>query len=234
MSFRELITDTQKLKLPIVADKDVTDPDNAREDGTAYIVGPSAVEEWAGKDGQIAFFDQEWRFITPEEGWQVVVADENAVYSYLGTGWELTSGNPAVNITADTTLTKIKHEGRTLTVNKADGAAITLPDATGSGDEYEFYIGTTITSNSTTIKAANASDTMLGGVVAQDTDAAGTLKAWSVAANDDTITLNGVATGGKAGDVIRVKDVANNLWLVEGYIKQSGGSEATPFSATVS
>lgn len=141
-----------------------------------------------------------------------------------------------VNTTAATlSLTAALHAERLVTVNKADGAALTLPAASGTGNKYTVIIGTAITSNTTTIKAANANDSFAGMALGVDTDAEGaTGYTWNADANDDTVTMNGTATGGAIGDVWTFVDYAANIWLVEGRITQSGGSEATPFSATVS
>ena len=54
---------------------------------------------------------------------------------------------------------------------------------------------------------------------------------WVAAAANDTITLNGVATGGKIYDWVKFTDVATDVWAIEGMITQSGGSEATPISS---
>lgn len=137
-----------------------------------------------------------------------------------------------VNITAALTLVEARHEGRTLTVNNAAGFAITLPASTGQGAKYRFFIGTTITSVGTTIKVANASDTMVGfALLAQDS--ADTAVLFGAAGTDDTITLNGTTTGGTKGDYIELEDVTLNLWRVN-VIATATGTEATPFSAAVS
>lgn len=141
-----------------------------------------------------------------------------------------------VTVTANTVLTLAEHGNRTVIVNKADGAAITLPAAKGTGTQIKVYIGTTITSNSTTIKCPDASNSFFGGVVGVDTDLEGaTGYTWNADAGDDTITMQGAATGGVKGDFFLFEDVAEDEWaIVGGYITQSGASEATPFSATVS
>lgn len=140
-----------------------------------------------------------------------------------------------VNITDDATLTQATHGEKIVTVDDAAGAAITLPAATGTGMRIKIVITTTITSNSTTIKAASASDSFVGSARGVDDDVEGaTGYQWNAETNDDTVTLDGSATGGKAGDYFILEDVASGVWLVEGSITQSGGSEATPFSATVS
>lgn len=137
-----------------------------------------------------------------------------------------------VNATAATlTVTQAAHAGRTVTLNRAAGITVTLPAASGSGSVFEFLIGTTVTSNSTIIKVANSSDTMTGtAYVVSDNSAA--VLGYRTAASDDTITLDGSTTGGLKGDLIRLVDVAANLYAVT-VLSAATGTEATPFSATV-
>jgi len=123
------------------------------------------------------------------------------------------------------------HSGKVVTLNAAAGLAVTLPAATGSGASFRYFIGTTITSNSITIKVANASDTM-SGLALQAIDAASTANAWETAADTDTITFNGTTTGGILGDFVKLVDVAVNKWYVS-VTGSATGTEATPFSATV-
>jgi len=137
-----------------------------------------------------------------------------------------------VNTTASTlTVTQATHGGRFITLNRAAGIAVTLPAASGSGTIYEFVIGTSITSNSTTIKVANASDTITGSAYVISDGAAAVL-GYKTGASDDTITFNGTTLGGLKGDTVRVVDVAANLFSVQ-VLSQATGTEATPFSATV-
>lgn len=138
-----------------------------------------------------------------------------------------------INATASTlAVTKDVYAGKLVTLNRAAGIAVTLQPATGSGAVYRFFVGTTITSNSTTIKVANASDTMAGGAIIM-ADGGSTLLGFEAAGTTDTITFNGSTTGGIVGDVVVVEDVAANLWRVE-LLVSGTGTEATPFSATVS
>lgn len=137
-----------------------------------------------------------------------------------------------VNTTASSlTVTQATHGGRVITLNRAAGIAVTLPAASGSGTVYEFVIGTSITSNSTTIKVANASDTMTGSAYVISDNTAAVL-GYKTGASDDTITFNGTTLGGLKGDTVRVVDVAANLFSVQ-VLSQATGTEATPFSATV-
>lgn len=137
-----------------------------------------------------------------------------------------------ISLTAATyTLTAEAHSGTTLVATRAAGIVCTLPAALGYGSEYNFFVSTTITSNSLIVKVANSTDVMQGAAyVAQD--AADTVVAFETAATSDTITMNGSTLGGIRGDRIRIKDVAAGLYEVQVY-SQATGTEATPFSATV-
>lgn len=136
-----------------------------------------------------------------------------------------------INVTAATlTVDRDSHAGAVVTVNRAAGTTITLPVSVGKGDKYTFVVGTTISSNNFIVKVANATDTMFGGV-SISTDIAGVTMLCG--GTDDTITMSGSTTGGVAGSFVTLEDVAVGKWLVSGFLA-STGTEATPFSATVS
>ena len=132
--------------------------------------------------------------------------------------------NGVVNVTA------AKHAGKIITLNKTDGIAVTLPAASGTGNTYKFFVGTTVTSVGTTIKVVG-NDTMVGGAI-NAADGGATAAMFEASGTDDTITLDGSTTGGIKGDFVELVDVAADLWLVR-VIGSATGSEATPFSATV-
>jgi hypothetical protein len=145
----------------------------------------------------------------------------------------VTGSGALVSATAATlSATSADHSGRTVLLDRAAGIAVTLPAATGSGNSYKFFVATTITSNSTTIKVADATDIMAGvAIVANDSDASASI--FETAADSDTITFNGSTTGGIKGATVELQDVASNLWSVR-VVGAATGTEATPFSATVS
>jgi len=134
-------------------------------------------------------------------------------------------------ITASTTLKNSRHGDGGVVVNAAAGCTLTLPAASGSGTKFTVYIGTTVTSNNVIIQVANASDVMAG-VLVGAADGGDTVNGWETAAASDTITLNGSTKGGIKGDYIELRDVAANLWRVDGTLSQTG-TEVTPFSAAV-
>ena len=130
------------------------------------------------------------------------------------------------------TVTRTTHLGRTILLDTLTGSVVTLPAAAGTGDVYHFAVSVAPTSNNHIIKVANASDTMVGGVITiTGTTAAGVMGDFA-SGTDDTLTMNGTTTGGGIGAYFDVIDLATNVWLVRGQSFASG-TVATMFSATV-
>jgi len=167
-------------------------------------------------------------------GAELVVASGGTLT--VESGGVLQMGTAAVSATGDTlTVTAAAHAGRVIAFGKTSGTVVTLPAATGTGNIYRFVIAVTATSNANIIKVANATDVMDGSLVLQqDTDSDGALKLWRADAGDDTITFAGAATtGGILGGFIQCIDYKSGYWSCQGWTQSGGGSEATPFSATV-
>ena len=136
-----------------------------------------------------------------------------------------------VTVTASTvSITDDGYVGQRIVMNRAAGITATLPAATGSGNRYEF-IGLADASGSQIVKVANATDVMMGWA-ALGNDAAGSSNFYT-ADTSETITLNGTTTGGYKGWRIVVDDVAAGFWAVT-VESEASGTEATPFSASVS
>ena len=93
-----------------VLDRTLTAAPGAPDEGERHIVGNSASGDWAGKDGQVAAFqDGQWVFYPPVSGWLAWVSAEDRICAWDGAAW-VGSGqgvNPApmvgVNGTADAT-----------------------------------------------------------------------------------------------------------------------------------
>lgn len=142
--------------------------------------------------------------------------------------------NAPVSITAATvTLNSDTHGGRAILLNRAAGIAVTLPPALGTGDLYRLHVQTSFT-GAATIKVASASDEMQGNAVLF-ADGGATVVGFAAADNDDTIDMFGTAnsTGGLLGGYYELEDIASGFWRAM-IISDAGGTEATPFSATVS
>ena len=134
-----------------------------------------------------------------------------------------------VNTTVALALTAEKHAGRVVTANHATGFAITLPEATGTGDVYTVFHGTTVGAGAATIVAPSSATSFLG-AVSVSTDIAGVTLICNAA--DDTITMNGSTTGGVKGTHFVFTDVASGIFMISGAVC-STGTEADIFSATV-
>jgi len=180
------------------------------------------------------------------KGSEVVVAGSGGTLYQQGVAISATAAeiNRAADVSASAavaanaatlTVTADLHAGKVIQFGKTDGCIVTLPAATGTGNIYKFVIGITATSNANIIKVANATDVMNGSLnIQQDTDVDGTLKVWRADAGDDTMTFAGAATtGGIVGGFIQCADYKSGFWSCQAFTQSGGGSEATPFSASV-
>ncbi len=135
-----------------------------------------------------------------------------------------------VTVTSATvSITDEAHVGQRIVMNRAAGITATLPEATGSGNRYEF-IGAVDASGSQIIKVADNTDVMMG-VAYLGNDTAGA-SCFYTADTSDTITLDGSTKGGLKGWRVVLDDIAANTWAVT-VMSEASGTEATPFSATV-
>lgn len=77
-----------------IISKDLSIPPENTNTNDIYIVGANATGTWEGKDNQLAFFDNGWRFIKPREGFTFWINDKDKLYCYNGTNWqEITSSD---------------------------------------------------------------------------------------------------------------------------------------------
>ncbi|HEY1632989.1 MAG TPA: DUF2793 domain-containing protein [Rhizomicrobium sp.] len=69
-------------------DRDLTAPPGSPSDGDTYLVHATAIGDWTGQDGRIAYCaDGAWRFYAPFQGLVAYVADESKLVAYNGTAW---------------------------------------------------------------------------------------------------------------------------------------------------
>ena len=130
-------------------------------------------------------------------------------------------------VTASTLAVTSDYNGEVIPLSRAAGMTVTLPAATGSQAVYRFLVATTFTSNGI-IQVANSTDVMVGSLAVSAT----TGTTFSTLATSDTITMSGTTTGGLAGSIIELQDIAAGIWRVSGGVIGSG-TAATPFSAAV-
>ncbi len=165
VTHNDAITNLDILTQLTVEDKDLSTPPSSPVEGNCYIIASSAIAEWAGKENQLAAWqDGAWRFYEPTEGWVAWIRDEDIQAVFDGTLWNELSGsggggstnlNPVtggllgVNATADTTnklslnsdATLFNHNGsdHQLKINKnanADNASVVFQTAFSGRAEF--------------------------------------------------------------------------------------------------
>ena len=126
----------------------------------------------------------------------------------------------------------------------AGGVTVTAGTTTLGGSFVRDVV--TLTATDAITQAEHAGRILLMGEVGGDAACTFTLPAatgsgdeaslisWPTVAATDTITLDGTTTGGvNIGDYVLLTDIATNQYTVSGLLNASG-TEATPFSASVS
>lgn len=89
----------------------VNTPPGSPAAGDCYVVGTSPTGAWVGQAKAIAIYSTGWSFVTPWEGLTVWAMDSNALNSYDGSAWGLTTAAVSfqnipmvgINATADAT-----------------------------------------------------------------------------------------------------------------------------------
>lgn len=76
--------------------------------GSAYGIGSGASDEWAGRDGQIAVWqDGAWRYILPRQGWSAFLKPASRTVVFDGADWVASALNSAqsfgINTNGDNT-----------------------------------------------------------------------------------------------------------------------------------
>lgn len=118
-----------------VLDKDLATPPAApEEEGDVYIVADAATDAWEGRENQVAYFEQVWRFIAPNKGLMLWVADEGAFYLFDGSAWGATSGGASLSGLSDVVFDSPAH-GEVLTFDSVTGGWVNDTIAGGGSGE---------------------------------------------------------------------------------------------------
>lgn len=144
VTVNEALVRLDALTHPIALSASVHSPPSA-VDGDAYIVPAAATDEWDGREGLLAVYDNGgWFFLTPRRGWRVWIEDENDYSTYVSGRWiSALSGAyeegaySSIRIaTSDETLSGASHITSLLLPNRAVVIGVTarvLTSVTGSG-----------------------------------------------------------------------------------------------------
>lgn len=138
-----------------------------------------------------------------------------------------------VTATASTLLvTEALHDGKIITLDRAGGMIITMPEPTGSGMVIEFICITKFTSDCTIILPDTTNTALIGFADIVDSDTTDLLHRFTPAGTHDLVTLDGTNLAGGLGCRIKYIDLATDVWGVEINEAVGGTSPATPFSST--
>jgi len=136
-------------------------------------------------------------------------------------------GLKPITLSASTSLTRNVHARALINLASTTGRTLTLPAATGKGDVYRIFVGTTVSSGSHVVAALGTD--IIQGAVSVASDVAGVT--CPTTATSDKITMSGSTTGGVIGSYLELEDAKSGCWKVSGSLVSSG-AEATPFSET--
>lgn len=70
-----------------VKDRNLTAPPGGESNGECYLVASPATDEWEGHEGDIAAYYDGWIFMTPKEGFNMWVADEDVRLDFYDSSW---------------------------------------------------------------------------------------------------------------------------------------------------
>jgi len=127
----------------------INTPPGSPTSGDLYIVGASPTGDWLGQAAKLAYFDQVWRFITPQEGVSLWVNDQDTTYTYDGTNWTATVDISqfqnvsllGVNSTADST-NKLAVASEAVLFNHNGAGVQAKLNKSGSSDTASFLFQT--------------------------------------------------------------------------------------------
>ena len=109
VTINEAIAVLEALQNRGAKDKDLATPPVSPVEGDVYIIASSPTGAWSGKANYITYYNQNWKFINPNEGLSIWVSDEDKIYAYNGSAWISYADNLnnisllGINATADST-----------------------------------------------------------------------------------------------------------------------------------
>jgi hypothetical protein len=90
-----------------VENKATNTPPGSPSAGDAYIVGSSPTGDFVGHTDDLAFYNNGWRFISPNEGLTIWVKDEDLLYTYDGSSWIQSGSSESIDDLSDVVITSV-------------------------------------------------------------------------------------------------------------------------------
>lgn len=168
--------------LPKVAISVRHTPPGSPANGDVYIISdgsPTATGAWAGQDGDIAWYNGEWNFVTPEAGWTVYVQGDSADWLFDGSTWSQRSyGTNGVTLEDEgSTVTGGPHttlnftgDGVTVTDAGSSEATINVTGGGGGGVSASVFSGVHLTQTADQTLSDSTNTALQFDTVVYDTD----------------------------------------------------------------
>ncbi len=122
-----------------IKDRDLTTPPGSPTDGDAYIVKATGTGDWAGKDNNVAVYVTDaWKFISPEEGNEVYLQDEDVPVFWNGSAWLAVGGFQTLTDAA--TVAWDASKGTNAKVTVSTSRTIGLPTNLHTGQIYTIQV----------------------------------------------------------------------------------------------
>ncbi len=150
-----------------VIDKDLSTPPGSPSSGDLYIVGSSPTGSWAGQAKKIAWFNQVWNFISPNEGMHIWVNDENKIYVYDSSNWVILI--PDLNAVGGVNISGTPADNSFFTYDNASSKWV---DETPANARTSMGLGTIATQSAASVAITGGS--INGAAIGASTAAAGT------------------------------------------------------------
>jgi hypothetical protein len=119
--------------------------------------------------------------------------------------------------------------------DKVDGAIFSLPAAPTAGLEFDFFVLSTVTSNSYKVITGAGTELLIGGYLDVDTDTSNALAAFTANGSTHIAVTQAAAgtnaTGGIAGSWLKFTCLDATHWLVQGTV-MGAGTVATAFATS--
>ena len=134
-----------------------------------------------------------------------------------------------IGLESTTKTLTVEESGSVVFLNRAAGITVTLP-APQAGITYEFYVGTSVTSNAYKIITNAGTTFLVGSVTNIDTDTSNAVAAFTADGTAHVaLNMNGTTTGGLRGSYFKFTCISPTRWLVTG-TNLGSGIVATPFA----